>query len=451
MSGCGDKQPKANGTTTAPVTSNNNNNNSAASASQVAPPATTANPGPDLVAFVLRIDAVTAVEFQGVTITASGTLDESVDIGEVKLVGDDNSNGAYDAGEPDMAVVATPAFATDNGTVALAPATPVTIAAGASLQMLVVAEVTGGNGQTVQFDIAADTDVAIVDANGAVIPGGTFPIPGSPITIGTALPPAADHVLFTEVVWNTGTSTANPGDFIEIHNPTAAAVDLSTYYITDANQSTVSGSYADLPGFPGNGSKLGLANDLFDFVIQFPPGSSIASGATVTIAVDGAGFATTYGMDADYCIWGAAGTTVQMLNFQYATDNFTQAPPAGASVWHWPGEKLALFTWDGASDLVQDVDIVQCQGLITGAATDKTGISVDGPDANATPTAYQADTAEAAQALIPLAGGLITQRVDMLETGEVKTGGNGISGNDETSEPLDQTWATATVPTPGQP
>lgn len=454
VNGCkSDKDHPDRQSTTAPVNSNNNTN-TGADVAQTAPPATTANSGPDLVAFVFSVDATGTdpIEFQGVTISASGSIDESVDIGEVRLVGDDNTNGAFDAGEPDIAVAAAPAFATNDGSVNLAPATPITIAAGASLQFLVVAEVTGpGNGLTVQFDIAAAADVVVNDSTGVIAPGGTFPMPGTPITIGSALPPAADHVLITEIVWSTGTTTMVAGSFIELHNPTSAAVDLSTYYITDANQSATAGGYHDLPGHPGNGSRLGLANDIFDYVVQFPPGSTLAAGATITVAVDGADFAAAYGADADYCMGGQTGTSVQMINYQYASDTFTQAPAAGNSVWHWAGEKIALFRWDGASDLVEDIDIVQVAGVIAAAKTDKTGLSVDGPDADTVPTAYQADTAAAQQAEIPLAGAMITQRVDMMETGEVKTGGNGITGNDETSEPLDQTWATAATATPGTP
>ena len=156
--------------------------------------------------------------------------------------------------------------------------------------------------------------------------------------------------------------------------------------------------------------------------------------------------------DADYCLDGQTGTTQQMDVFQYATRTFAPTPPAaGTSVWHWTGEKIALFTWDGASDLVQDVDIVQVEGIIAAGKTDKTGISIDGPDADTAPSTYQADTPAAQQAEIARAGALITQRMDLLETGEVKTAGNGISGNDETSEPLDQTWVTAATATPGTP
>ena len=318
--------------------------------------------------------------------------------------------------------------------------------------MLVVVEVTGGSGQTLQLDIAAAADVAVNDANGVLVPGGTYPMPGTPITIGNAMPPAADHLLLTEIVWSSGTTTVNGASFIEVHNPTPNSVDISTYYLTDANQSTISGGYQDLPGLPGNGSDLGLANDLFDFVIRFPAGSTLASGATVTVAMDGAGYAAAYGKDADYCLDGQTGTTQQMDVFQYATRTFAPTPPAaGTSVWHWTGEKIALFTWDGASDLVQDVDIVQVEGIIAAGKTDKTGISIDGPDADTAPSTYQADTPAAQQAEIARAGALITQRMDLLETGEVKTAGNGISGNDETSEPLDQTWVTAATATPGTP
>lgn len=264
-------------------------------------------------------------------------------------------------------------------------------------------------------------------------------------------PPMADHVLLSEVVWSAGTATLSGGSFIELYNPTAATVDLSSYYLTDTNQSPLDGGYHDLPGIPGNGSTLGLANDFFDFVLQFPPGSTLAPGARITVAMDGAAFAVAYGADADYCLGGQAGTTVQMLNYQFASGTFTQAPPAGASVWFWPGEKVALFRWDGVSDLVQDVDLVQAEGVIDPAKTDKTGIMVDGPDADALPSTYLPDTVVATQAEVPLAGALITQRIDFNETGELKTGGNGISGNDETSEPLNLTWVTAATATPGQP
>ena len=42
------------------------------------------------------------------------------------------------------------------------------------------------------------------------------------------------------------------------------------------------------------------------------------------------------------------------------------------------------------------------------------------------------------------------QRTDMTEGNEVKTGGNGISGHDETSEDVSATW-TVQAYTPGQP
>ena len=40
---------------------------------------------------------------------------------------------------------------------------------------------------------------------------------------------ADDHLLMTEIV-----VTPTEGEFVEIHNPTASAIDLTDYYFTDA-------------------------------------------------------------------------------------------------------------------------------------------------------------------------------------------------------------------------
>jgi hypothetical protein len=86
-------------------------------------------------------------------------------------------------------------------------------------------------------------------------------------------------------------------------------------------------------------------------------------------------------------------------------------------------------------------------------AVDKTGVSIDGPDADAIPSTYLADTAIGAQDIVgtgsaPHASGKSAQRDDLTEGAELKTGGNGADGHDETSEDLSNTWSEDT-PTPG--
>ena len=46
-----------------------------------------------------------------------------------------------------------------------------------------------------------------------------------------------DHVLLSEIV-----VTPTEGEYVEIHNPTAGAIDLSDYYLTDATYAQAASS-----------------------------------------------------------------------------------------------------------------------------------------------------------------------------------------------------------------
>ena len=103
------------------------------------------------------------------------------------------------------------------------------------------------------------------------------------------------------------------------------------------------------------------------------------------------------------------------------------------------------------ADLVQDLDIVVWGDKAE--AVDKTGVSIDGPDAGTDPSSYLDDSAVAAQdvasAVAHLGGNSFT-RTDKDEGTEAQTGGNGLTGNDETSENLSTTFAeVATTPNGG--
>jgi hypothetical protein len=109
-----------------------------------------------------------------------------------------------------------------------------------------------------------------------------------------------------------------------------------------------------------------------------------------------------------------------------------------------------LFYWDGTSDLVRDVDM-----LLVGTPTsgnllaDKSGYAQDGPDAGAASTAYATDARTlAAQPSAP-GDGESTKRIAP-EAGETHSGGNGLTGDDETSEDIATSWDSSyTAPTPG--
>jgi hypothetical protein len=109
---------------------------------------------------------------------------------------------------------------------------------------------------------------------------------------------------------------------------------------------------------------------------------------------------------------------------------------------------IVLFQWDGTSSLVRDVDI-----MIVGVPT--TGNTIVSKSGYSQLTnSYKNDAMSiAAQASAPAAG-KSTKRI-MLETGhEAQAGtGNGVEGDDETSEATGTTWdstAAFSAPTPGQ-
>jgi MYXO-CTERM domain-containing protein len=109
---------------------------------------------------------------------------------------------------------------------------------------------------------------------------------------------------------------------------------------------------------------------------------------------------------------------------------------------------VVLFYWDGIADLVKDSDYVYYGATGANTAVDKTGASADGPDGDAIATAYANDTADAAGRHAPVATSE-TCRADFAETGQTSTGGgNGVAGEDETSENDGATWRACGFATP---
>ena len=76
--------------------------------------------------------------------------------------------------------------------------------------------------------------------------------------------------------------TPTAGEFVEIHNPTASAIDLSDVYLTDA---TFAGGgtyyYNIVTGANAGGGGFG------DFHARFPDGASIAPGEFQTVSMAG--------------------------------------------------------------------------------------------------------------------------------------------------------------------
>jgi Lamin Tail Domain len=406
--------------------------------------------GPDVVGLALSLASSGSgpVELASITVKASGSIDESTALGEVKLIGDDNGNGAFDVGEPTLATVAGPAFTVNDGSLTLSPANPITLAPGANLNLLVSVEVTaigqtalGLLGESVQLSVDAAGDIAVSASGQPVTPGGQFPSSAGAVNLYVN-----DHLLITEI------TPVNPNfgieeDFIELYNPTLNPIDLSQVYINDASDSTGANVYWNLP----TGANFIDPFTTADFITRFPAGATLAPGATVVVAIDGAGFQTIYGQAADYCIVAPTAQTPQMDSWNGSA--FLADPTRTFADLYDTGEIVNVFRWDGQSDLVEDLDYV-FHGTVSSFNThlDKSGAAVDGPDADTTPSVYAAELPAAMRtSVVPgTATDIAVQRVDYFETGQTQTGGNGITGRDEGSEPVDVTFMRA-VPTPGTP
>lgn len=243
------------------------------------------------------------------------------------------------------------------------------------------------------------------------------PMPDAPAPTGGS----GSSLLLTEVVL-----APSAGEFIEIANPSNTAVDLSTYYLSD------NGNYFRLPA--------GLTTiDSTDFLAKFPAGSSIAPHGVITVALDTtANFMATYAVAPTYSLASATMTNIVANGVPSLTN---------------AGEVVVLFRWDGQSDLVKDVDLLLVGvPTVANALVDKSGVAIDGPDAGVTATAYAADARTVPMQSAAPASGKSTKRLSIESGHETQTGGgNGLSGDDETSEDTAATWDSTGFgnPTPG--
>ena len=257
----------------------------------------------------------------------------------------------------------------------------------------------------------------------------------------------ADHLVISQFMVKTRTPYTTFGSpFVAITNPTGADIDLSNVYLTDATlmpsalytKITLSSpSTAD----PGGGSGG-------DFHAKFPDGYVLPAGATISIALSGsAQYATAYGRQPDFELYEDyyIPDTVSELVAAFPGSINAGLVGGGSNV---PAlsdvaESIVLYQWDGIGALVQDIDYV-AWGTNTSSRVDKTGLTVGGQT-------YQPDTSIASQVMVAAAGptfGHVFKRVSADEGTETPTGGNGVTGHNETSENLSSTWADVVGSTP---
>lgn len=220
--------------------------------------------------------------------------------------------------------------------------------------------------------------------------------------------PAPKKLIITEVVL-----APTAGEFIEIANPNSVAIALDNYYLTDSQK------YPTLPA----GS---LTVDAADMLIRFPADAMLAPGAVATVAFDtAANFEITYGVAPTYSI--ASGT--MRIVAQNGTASLTNG-----------GEMVALLWWDGVSDLLKDCDALNVGVPSAGnLLPNKTNVAVDGPDVGTMTSTYAPDAMSMVN-MTAAPGSLLSIKRLKFDAGYqiADATGNGITGDDETSEILSQ-------------
>jgi MYXO-CTERM domain-containing protein len=249
----------------------------------------------------------------------------------------------------------------------------------------------------------------------------------------------AGHLLITEVGYDVA-SNPEDSEWVEIFNPTDVDVVLNdgtaAYYLSDDED-----AYWNVV----NGV---VANSGSDWALTFPVGAVLPARSFVVVVKDDAAWFAEFFPAGRAAFLDVPGNP-QVFEFQSDADSTPDMISVGtgnAMSLTNGGEDIVLFRWDGVSDLVQDVDHV-CW-ITTGALIDKSGVTIDGPDADTAASAYLVD-AGTAFAAPDSPGGSTIQRVHALETGEITGGGNGITGHDESSEDWSSSFVVAN-PTPGR-
>jgi len=265
----------------------------------------------------------------------------------------------------------------------------------------------------------------------------------------------ADHLLLSEIA----TASIYEGDdlvspFVEIINPTDGDLLLDDVYLTDATYASSQIYYYKIVTGVDAGGGTGS-----DFHCRFPMGSSIAAGDTLVISLDGSTlYETAFGKLPDFELFEDGDVLDQVPDMRPALPNsILGADGANVPQISYNIESLVLYYWDGQSDLVQDIDyIVWGDRDNPNPYIDKTAVSIDGPDAGEDLSTYADETDwetqdERARSSLPNTATRSFYRSDDTEYAENATGGNGITGNDETSEDFDEAWVADISKSPDPP
>lgn len=253
-------------------------------------------------------------------------------------------------------------------------------------------------------------------------------IAGAALLLATLAGRSSAHLLVTEVGYDPVDETSPTAEFVEILNPDASSVSLADVWLAgdeDAYPYLVNGPVASIT----------LNNFLYRF-----PAATLGPGEVAVVCQDSDAFL------AEHIAGGLAGFLAQPGTpklFEVTQDGAGDgvpdmipwgSNPSGTLSMANNGECVGLVTWDGTGDRVADLDWV-CW-LTTTFIPDKDvdyPLGIDGPDADHESSWFFEDRASGAPAPDAPQGSAI-HRTAVNEPGEIASGGNGVTGHDETSE-----------------
>lgn len=246
--------------------------------------------------------------------------------------------------------------------------------------------------------------------------------------------------------------TPTTSEFVEIYNPNPYPLPLEEFYLSNTN------TYFYLPEKTrdsGTTRATGGSNGIFN--ARFPEDAWILPFEYLSVALSGsANFKTLSNGCPDYELYDDGNNDCSSTKSM--RESFSGGINGQGTLANADGH-MALYFWDtediatGAviPDLVKDCDLLNW-GDDVSLWTDKSGISLDGPDSDTTESTYATETGISSQDTIssaPHAEGFTFARSDFSEgTEKQSASANGWlpAGPDETSENLSATWASESLP-----
>ena len=264
----------------------------------------------------------------------------------------------------------------------------------------------GGHNETNESFVAGGGWATINFTPGSLLGG----LPAFHLTISEVAPRGAG-----------GGALSDSSEYFELYNGTSAPAPLDHVYVSDdpTYYQVVNGPYA-------------LAQTS-DFNLKFPNGTMLPSGQVLVVCVTKQGFAGSGAVVPP----GTLFFEMRDSNLNPADDMVNVAtgsvfPVTGGMLTNpsgTNGETLVLYCWDQKADLTGDLDYASWGNpSASNPKVNKTGVSLDGPDANPTPTPFNPDTPQGGQTNLGSGTVLVKpntyQRVGP-EIGEPLLGGNG--------------------------